>query len=218
MRILDKQKDYYDYHAGIFGIDNTVFFDRRGSIKLTQNILIRTMLYDHITEYNFERGHIKDLYGIIEVGYFQYLFRIFNITVTTIYNQNNIPIPIEPIVYEYDGQMELVYVFDDRKHYFLSPINLYAIKTYYHFDLDKIKKEKQQLNYSNDIIVVKESLIKNPIFIDTKVPSILDSKTVYINVFDYISSKADFDIVDTRDDIAKAVDHGFDKKTSFRRM
>jgi hypothetical protein len=43
MRILDKHKDYYDYLAGIYGIDNTVFFDRRGSIPLTNDIIIRIL-------------------------------------------------------------------------------------------------------------------------------------------------------------------------------
>jgi hypothetical protein len=47
MRILDKNKDFYDYLAGIYGIDNTVFFDRRGSKKLTHSDLLNAFLrYD----------------------------------------------------------------------------------------------------------------------------------------------------------------------------
>lgn len=32
MKIIDNKKDYYDYLAGIYGIDDLIVYDRRGSV------------------------------------------------------------------------------------------------------------------------------------------------------------------------------------------
>ena len=34
MKIIDNKKDYYDYLAGIYGVDDLVVYDRRGSVVL----------------------------------------------------------------------------------------------------------------------------------------------------------------------------------------
>ena len=34
MKIIDNKKDYYDYLASIYGIDDLVVYDRRGSVTL----------------------------------------------------------------------------------------------------------------------------------------------------------------------------------------
>jgi hypothetical protein len=34
MKIIDNKKDYYDYLAGILGVDDLVVYDRRGSVVL----------------------------------------------------------------------------------------------------------------------------------------------------------------------------------------
>lgn len=42
MRIIDNKKDYYDYLAGVFGVDGHITFDRRNSTRLvnkTSNII-----------------------------------------------------------------------------------------------------------------------------------------------------------------------------------
>jgi hypothetical protein len=217
MRILDKHKDYYDHLAGVYGIDNTVFFDRRGSTKLTQNDLLNAFLrYDQDWAYEPEttvkriKAGTKDIHAIVEAGYFQYLLHIVSLTIKS-HTDRYIP--------EVDGTIELIHTFDDHKHYFPAPINLYPVSVgRWYSRLTRKQYEAKRFNYSNDIHPEEKGIIENPIFIDTKIPSILDAHTIYVNLFDYIASKADFDIVDTRGDVAKAVDHGFDKKTSFRNM
>ena len=37
MRIIDNKKDYYDYLAGVLGIDDHITYDRRNSIRLVNN-------------------------------------------------------------------------------------------------------------------------------------------------------------------------------------
>ena len=39
MKIIDSKKDYYDYVSGIYGIDDKIIFDRRGSKVLEKYIL-----------------------------------------------------------------------------------------------------------------------------------------------------------------------------------
>jgi hypothetical protein len=229
MRIIDKYKDYYDYLTGVFGIDNSVFFDRRGSTKLTQSRIIKLLdtgrkgLYLIPTPTKTEPktyGRNVKLYGIIEAGYYQYLISAFNIVKYVVdYDDNNAPI------IELDGELKLLYTFDDHKHYLSSPLSIYAVRIRSPYSWKKYEyDEKQKLNYANDIVCdyieddKGRGIIEKPIFANTKIPSIIDANTLYVNIFDYISSKADFDIIDTRSDVSKAVDHGFDKVTSFRNM
>ena len=37
MKIIDNKKDYYDYLASIYGIDDLVVYDRRGSVSLNSD-------------------------------------------------------------------------------------------------------------------------------------------------------------------------------------
>ena len=37
MKIIDNKKDYYDYLASIYGIDELVVYDRRGSVTFSKN-------------------------------------------------------------------------------------------------------------------------------------------------------------------------------------
>lgn len=44
MKIIDNKKDYYDYLASIYGIDELVVYDRRGSVTLnTDKVLLHGM-------------------------------------------------------------------------------------------------------------------------------------------------------------------------------
>jgi len=46
MKIIDNKKDYYDYLASIYGIDELVVYDRRGSVTLNSDkILLHGMEY-----------------------------------------------------------------------------------------------------------------------------------------------------------------------------
>ena len=46
MKIIDNKKDYYDYLASIYGIDELVVYDRRGSVTLNSDkVLLHGMEY-----------------------------------------------------------------------------------------------------------------------------------------------------------------------------
>jgi hypothetical protein len=68
--ILDKNKDYYDYLKGIYGIDKTITYDRRGSVVLSE---ISLMEYISSTRFNITKS---TEHFIVEIGDIQYLFRV----------------------------------------------------------------------------------------------------------------------------------------------
>lgn len=46
MKIIDKKKDYYDFLAGVYGMDEMVVYDRRGSVVVnSEKVLLDGMDY-----------------------------------------------------------------------------------------------------------------------------------------------------------------------------
>ena len=39
MKIIDNKKDYYDYLSGVYGIDNLIVYDRRGSVPINPDCI-----------------------------------------------------------------------------------------------------------------------------------------------------------------------------------
>ena len=88
------KKDYYDYLAGIYGIDEDIVYDRRSSVVfLDRNnrdysllkLFGKTILYDDKEKApkRFWTGkiHVEKLVGeslsfCLEIGYYQYLFDV----------------------------------------------------------------------------------------------------------------------------------------------
>ena len=40
MKIIDNKKDYYDYLSGVYGIDNLIVYDRRGSVPISPDCFL----------------------------------------------------------------------------------------------------------------------------------------------------------------------------------
>jgi len=63
---------------------------------------------------------------------------------------------------------------------------------------------------------MKEQKINNPILYSTYIPKFIDPYEMWNNIYEYISSLRDKEIVDTRTNEQHIESHGFDKKISFR--
>ena len=61
-----------------------------------------------------------------------------------------------------------------------------------------------------------EQKIDNPILYSTYIPKFIDPHEMWNNIYEYISSLRDKDIVDTRTNEQHIESHGFDKRISFR--
>lgn len=62
----------------------------------------------------------------------------------------------------------------------------------------------------------KENKIDNPILFRTYIPKFISPEEVWNNLYEYISSLRDKEIVDTRTNEQHIESHGFDRKISFR--
>jgi hypothetical protein len=202
MKIIDKNKDYYDYLSGIYGTDERIAFDKRGSLILKEDG-IQKYITDNELRY-------RDAL-ILECGFVHYLFKIDDTDNKSGYN------------------FHLFHKFIDEVHFSDKPLCIYFIREYdiissYYYTGGWKQVHKLDMDrYSN--IKLTESMIRGhhkpysmelPILRNTFVPSIIRPEEIWQNLYNYLCKIREPKIVDTRDDIAKAIDHGFDKKTSFR--
>lgn len=217
MKIIDKQKDYYDYLQGIFGEDPLAVFDRRGSVVFSKETT--PLPFKEIP-----KGTDGGYYGVItlvcglvyhKIG-FKNLpgekpsfeeFGSFRIT-----RETNIPIRLKIDYSEY--RMDTVIVHSDRKYISESDRRCFP----YHFPSGKLLHEDEffvdgksrwwdqwQLSYKNPILR-SLSLVTIP------------AETIFEELHEFLLSLNDKPIVDSRTDTEKLESAGFDKKTSFRKM
>lgn len=224
MKILNRgKKDYYDYLAGIYGIDNDIVYDRREFIVLNQTTysisidigfffdktifrIYNNCLGDLSDSPRVPHGYSKTIYGrkhsfILEIGFYQYLFEVER------YISDDGRLIIEP---------KLVEKFDNGKHFGNTPITLFLYKdkplcsTGIFIDSwDSIRKELESKKR-------KSEYYENPILSDTWITGFISAEEVYNNVYNYLIANREPDIQDNRNDIQKLESKGFDKKTSFR--
>ena len=216
MKIIDNKKDYYDYVAGEYGIDNLMVFDRRKSVVIKTDIKPE----QHI-DYLFStiKGD-KDIYPKEETFYYFggkkkekkgnfYLFvlktgRHFYHVEIERYLIDDLNVKVETrLVYEEDNDI-------------LYPDLILAILPYqcsrFHF---LTHKENYRITHNN---VYKDQIIDLPILKDTVIPGFILAKDVFLNIYSYLSSKKEISIEDKRNDIMKLESAGFDKIESFRNI
>lgn len=200
MRIIDKNKDFYDYFQDY---DSDIVFDRRGSHILTNEELNRWVLWS--------RSKADDKYFLLQIGYTNWL------------------ILIKPTKINQDGwggykvedfSLELIEMW---KNYNKSvDFKFGEIKTYYTMEYIKSKKFNYKTSLIDDIKLgnfeYKNNFAeKSPIVLNkTKLPSILNAQEVYLAIEEWLSHKKDDIVHDSMTDKEKIVSHGFDTKSSFR--
>lgn len=204
MYIIDKNQDYYDHYSHVYGIDKNITFDRRGSVLLDDERILFIAKY-------YKYHSIPDSYNmLLEIGYSQYLIEISHIIRT----DKNLK----------SCQMKLLRTFRDNKHYFESTISIREVFLR-HFcrwetkDYDaKYEQYIQTVPFSDLISTILENKINLPILANTQITSLIDGEEIWKEVSMYISSLKTEKDQETAGltDVDKAINHGFDKKTSFR--
>lgn len=200
MYIIDKNKDFYDYLSHIYGVDKSITFDRRGSVNVDD-----LMIADKSMNYPNIQSNSKT-FVLLEVGYVQHLIKLFDFV-------------IDEGMYErvISCSMELVRTFKDFKHYYDSPISIRGVDVAYNWTYFKPRSYRFDRPFNEVVRRVYDKSIDLPILKGTQVTSMLDAKEVWIELQTYLSSLGNDKDVDLHmTDVEKAVNHGFDKKTSFR--
>lgn len=201
MRIIDKNKDFYDYFQDY---DSDIVFDRRGSHILTNEELNFWQPYNRYN--NFENKYL-----LLQIGYTNWLILAK-------------PTNIDKDTYGYfivnDFSLELL---DMWKDYNKSvDFKFGEIKTYYTMEYITSKKFNHKTALIDDIKLgnfeYKNNFTeKSPIVLNkTKLPSILNAQEVYLAIEEWLSHKKDDVVHDSMTDKEKIVSHGFDTKVSFR--
>ena len=218
MKIIDKRKDYYDYLVGTYGLDPDIVFDRRGSITLNREFWFNDRYpnigakFPNTTSLSLPQKRKEpilcsdnkipvfglDIKSILSIGKFTYdilLDRYVEEDGETIGGSNHII---------------RIYNRDDEERYpislILGRISVYGgnLASHYH----KIEHGLLRGYYASDNIILN----------GTWITKLFPATKVWEDVYDFLSSLKDKEIIDTRTDKEKIVSAGFDTKTSFRNI
>jgi len=217
LQIIDKNKDYYDYCQFEYGpVDKTATYDRRGSKVITEEDFFRycykDRLYydknDNLRYSNYSYSCSEPLV-LLEVGNIQNILKLSNCDFKWINQENN--------EFTIRGDISILYKFDNGVHICREAVTLTHFKNKREF---RWPYRVCELKSAQDIEVNEnhyEHAIENPVLRDTPIPAIIPARDFYIALDNYFRSAYNDKTIDINNsDIDKAINHGFDKKTSFR--
>lgn len=200
MRIIDKNRDFYDYFQDY---DSDIVFDRRGLHILTNEELNTWVLWG--------RHKADDKYFLLQIGYTNWLILAkatkINRDACGNYTVENFSLELIEMWKDYNKSVDFKFG---------------EIKTHYNIEYITSKKFNHKTALIDDIKLgnfeYKNNFTENsPIILNkTKLPSILNAQDVYLAIEEWLSHKKDDVVHDIMTDREKIVSHGFDTKESFR--
>ena len=209
VQVIDKNKDYYDHCQFEFGpVDKTVTYDRRGSKILSEDEFFKYCIDRRIVNQNFYTHR----YILLEVGCVQYILGFDNIKVNWIDRATD--------NYTISSDTFIRYSFNEGVHLCKAPVTLaHAVKKW-KYDGKKYMSFLRSIQSPLDIQAVicnSEYAFENPILKNTQIPSIIPARDFYNALDNYFRSLYNDKTVEIlNSDVDKAINHGFDKKISFR--
>lgn len=192
MNILSKYKDFYDYLVGIYGVDPKLVLDRRRGtgLKFLGPASFQLAICGNLIDgfYDGEKCYVGE--GLLKVGKEVEIKKFWPASVER---------GVKIIFRQYPVIMRDTIIT-------LSP---------------EIKKTNQNDKHNCPIIMVTDTskgYEPFPKLEDYNIASIYDADTMFKMLSNWLSEKIteSENIVDNRDDVAKLLDKGFDKKCSFR--
>lgn len=206
MYIIDKNKDYYDHYSHIYGIDKNIVFDRRGSVLINNDNLVL-----HSKNRFFVRDEIQ--YILLETGMVQYLIKIDDIKYKKVPRKTTKD--LFNLVFD-SAKFEVVKKFENYKNMFGTAISIHSVYNDWFSYLDYVHGTKsKKIDYLN-YIVTDELSVELPILANTSLTIIINAEDIWKDINTYISSLNNDKDIKEVPDIEKVVNHGFDKKESFR--
>ena len=216
LRIIDKNKDYYDYLAHQADSDDEVTFDRRGSIPLRHEDFF-TILSKHVKEYKYQQYR----YWFFPKEPVEYN-KLFAVRAGVALFLIGLKLEIDEsdfrncILKSY--KMELIKTFEDFD-YRGKVLDIVSVECERHYTaLNKKKLEKIKLSE----LTIENFGLQGGFYIlkNIGIPALIPPEKIYYGMETYLFSlKNDRNCESTGlTDNEKIVNHGFDKKTSFRKM
>jgi hypothetical protein len=213
MKIINGgKKDYYDYLAGVYGIDEDIVYDRRdGEVIKRKETRINGMASFYFSE--------TVLYGDKE----KEPRRVF------VYDGKNAKLVTRPAGEVYSFILEVGYL------QLVFSVERFIEEGKTQLDVTLKKREKVQdkiinaplaiipceykgwyMNPEQVVNVRKEQAIVNPVLAETWIPAYVCATEMYNEIYNYLISIREPKVEDSRNDVQKLESKGFDKTTSFR--
>ena len=230
MKIIDNKKDYYDYLSGIYGIDDLIVFDRRGSITLRPDSYTSENMGECFSllklscdkplmpkrRWNLESfgkrvaasGNKKYNYTKtwLEGTVYHYILEIgWN---QYCFEVERWTVPEKPHDVCVDYRLIETRI-DAKKRFSEVPICIIPC----HVSFGWLGEDATWKEYNTMLC----KRINNPILCHTYIPKVIPATDVWNAVYNYLSSQKEKPFVDSRNDVQKLEAAGFDKKTSFRK-
>lgn len=198
MRIISKYKDYYDYYQGIFGMDKSKVYDRRGITKMD------------LLPKQFEPNETEIDFYICGIKYRMLLYNgVLYHTPEEMKELNNLLLEQTlPYRRHIDGiNFSFWHPRDDTRYQLQYDIHN-GIKTNVNHKL------RQPVLYTNN---ASKDNFKTPLLTDFNFHKIMDAKELYIEIETFLGWLVDNPpLPDEQTNVGKIEGHGFDKKSSFR--
>jgi hypothetical protein len=208
MLIKDKRKDYYDYICHQYK-DPSLVYERNGMEVEWPHFLYRALEY---------HSHFRGVsYICLEVGSTQYIFELHLKGLEKEFYSG--------VLRPKDATFILLNKISEQKKLFTTPIAIGRVNYNYKKYTSWKRPEFYTLKKFDDFQVEKfekyfganYTIFENPILKDIKIPSFIKPEEIYKELVNYFSwLKGDKAPPEISNDIDKAINHGFDKKESFR--
>ena len=209
MKIIDNKKDYYDYLVGYYGLDDYVVYDRRKSDP--------NCSYDNVVVKSLPQfGKFISVYDVDgRTEYRVTLWAGHNMMTKILYVDVDKKAGIKTFTWkDYQEWMKE----ESRRAWWKYTIHEKEWET----KLPKrITQDTPLVLYITEMNYYRHSesiIITNPILEGSIFTNILPAKDVYEGIYNYLLECKEPKIEDTRNDIEHLESHGFDRKTSFRKM
>ena len=212
MKIIDNKKDYDDYLVGYYGLDDYVVYDRRKSDPNCQ--------YDNVVAKSLPRFN-KDISIYDTDGKTQFEVTLWaghnvqtKILTVEVDKKNNSKSFSWRTYEEWRGESSRLawFKYSRRIKHNESLENILPKRITSDTPLVLYITEKNYYRHLESIIIT------NPILEGSIFTNILPAKDVYEGIYNYLLECKEPKIEDTRNDIEHLESHGFDRKTSFRKM
>jgi hypothetical protein len=210
MRIIDKNKDYYDYLQFQWGQpDKSRTYDRRGSKIITNDLLLRNSTRHKDDQEQLMSGN-KERYSLclLEAGNKQFVFTIQNFTWESL-----------GIIFTFDGEFTLRREINTYTHYNnAAPLSIKIFPNLFeYYYIWKGKRNKRNFKYIDPEDNTYPDwgdecrIFNNPILRETSIPSIIPPEKIIEGLDLYFSSLYEDKTVNINlTDKQKAINHGFE--------
>lgn len=192
MKIIDNKKDYYDYLSGIWGIDDKVVFDRRGS------------QVDEYAVEDMKMSPVVDCY--VKIGGWVYGFKKDA-------GSGRMVLMDKIVGGRWRERIETGNPVEYGKFPMRKELPDDIVSIYYRIFKTNGKTDGLLCGFHRSV-TIRNPLLGQFDFIKKYIPP----EEAWQKIYDCISKMNDKEIIDNRSDIEHLESAGFDRKTSFRNM